>query len=76
MSWSRSSTCDFDCGDALSLVEPLEATTSLRVDVLLGITVFDSGGERFLGHFFSLALSSSLFLAMHMAGHNHFTQQL
>jgi hypothetical protein len=29
--------------------------------------VSDSGGEKFLGHFHSLALSSSLFLAMHMA---------
>jgi hypothetical protein len=67
MSRSSSSTCEFDCGDAWFLVEPLEATTSLRVDVLLGITVSDSGGEKFLGHFHSLALSSSLFLAMHMA---------
>ena len=46
MSCSRSSTCDFDCGDALFLVEALEATISPRGDVLIGITVFDSEMER------------------------------
>ena len=56
ISCSRSSICNFDCGDALFLVEALEATMSLRGDVVLGITVFDSGGGRMLAHLVSAAL--------------------